>query len=682
MDCWECGQRFCSVERLVSHYKSHKVSATCHICKVTFRRITSLLTHMDNVHKPHCMRCKQCFWNVGELNKHLESQCVDSVLSESHLSQHILNGDNFKKASRPPPKDVQRNDAFFHVAEDHSYALSFKHDLDIQQLNAQQSPDIESKPLESCAIKQERPETPDNTIAYTVGEANDPCQTGYTSDLSNSEHDAQMSDDDKTHLTDSTDTTSFGSNDPESDIDSNSSGYSHSSPFTPLSQIIPATHPSADTSMCTTCGKGPFRNVKVHLRFCVCKKENLQCSVCKQSFGSKQSLRNHKLVLHSCDTCGQVFAYLNSYLHHQCPKGNYSTVMFCSKLMPKACHICKAFFNSEQSLLKHVVQAHSTLVRISFNIHDQVSPVVCNTAAQSSTSSSGHILVSSHGLETTKRKSSAVQTAGGSLSSVVKSNLPPSPSPSHSALVPLTPKLVNSAPNEFAEDVLCGNTISRAASKRNTSDPQVTVMRQKNAPSPCSPVKLPHAPSRTNRAINQKTKQLVGGVNKSAATGSVSPTMPALNILAVFKNVSQEVALMKRMNTSWRSKAPYPCRQCGAISRQPSLIISHRYLHRGRRTHQCQCGRAFKHRLHLLRHCVQHAEAASYICVSCGETFTGATLLAEHMNGRLRKGRSAGCSWKVRVRRKCQMPFSCDCGQLFVRPSAYIWHQIKNRPLK
>ncbi|KAM4579931.1 uncharacterized protein PAE49_005008 isoform 1-T2 [Odontesthes bonariensis] len=154
--------------------------------------------------------------------------------------------------------------------------------------------------------------------------------------------------------------------------------------------------------------------------------------------------------------------------------------------------------------------------------------------------------------------------------------------------------------------------------------------------------------------------------------GSSSPT-----ILALFENDSQDVALMKRLNTGWRSKAPFPCRHCGAIFRQPSFIISHRYHHRGRRSHQCQCGRAFKHRLHLLRHCVQHAEAMSYICVSCGETFTGAKVLAQHLRGKSLKKSHSGRT--IKVKKKCRKPFKCDCGQQFFRPSAYIWHQLKNR---
>lgn len=161
----------------------------------------------------------------------------------------------------------------------------------------------------------------------------------------------------------------------------------------------------------------------------------------------------------------------------------------------------------------------------------------------------------------------------------------------------------------------------------------------------------------------------------STANESMDPAPPPdLSIVAIFKNKSDDVAFMKRMNTGWRAKIPYSCRHCGAISRQLSFIISHRYLHRGSGAHRCHCGRTFKHRLHLLRHCLLHAEALSYICAGCGETFFGARLLAEHMNGKTQTGRTTEC----KVKKKCRMPFTCDCGQVFMRPSAFIWHQIQN----
>lgn len=134
----------------------------------------------------------------------------------------------------------------------------------------------------------------------------------------------------------------------------------------------------------------------------------------------------------------------------------------------------------------------------------------------------------------------------------------------------------------------------------------------------------------------------------------------------------------KQAKSSRRSKPHHPCRQCGAVLRQPSSIITHRYLHRGKRLHRCQCGRGFKHRLHLLRHCIQHAEASNYICTTCGKTLVGAKLLAKHVMGKPWKKSHSGSKFKAPEKNKCSMPFLCDCGQLFLRPSAYIWHQLQN----
>uniref|UniRef100_A0A672QTI7 Uncharacterized LOC107595368 n=1 Tax=Sinocyclocheilus grahami TaxID=75366 RepID=A0A672QTI7_SINGR len=117
----------------------------------------------------------------------------------------------------------------------------------------------------------------------------------------------------------------------------------------------------------------------------------------------------------------------------------------------------------------------------------------------------------------------------------------------------------------------------------------------------------------------------------------------------------------------------FPCRHCGAVSRQPSLKVRHRYLHRGSRLYRCQCGRSFQRQLHLLRHQVQHAESVRFVCARCGNTFEGAHKLTchkrKHRNGR----------WCVK--KKCKAAFDCSCGQMFTRPSALLWHMLKNSKL-
>ncbi|XP_066540221.1 uncharacterized protein [Hoplias malabaricus] len=169
----------------------------------------------------------------------------------------------------------------------------------------------------------------------------------------------------------------------------------------------------------------------------------------------------------------------------------------------------------------------------------------------------------------------------------------------------------------------------------------------------------------------QCSDNLVGASSLERSTIQFAPLSDSpLQIVAMFVNQSQELALQKRLRQSWRSKTIFPCRRCGAIARQPSLGVRHRYQHSGPRLHRCQCGRTFQQRLHLLRHQMQHAEATRYVCAACGQTFRGTRHLACH---------------KVRFKflkknttQECRNVFHCNCGQVFMRSSALLWHTLKN----
>ncbi|XP_070690747.1 zinc finger protein 62 homolog [Pempheris klunzingeri] len=612
--CWECGKKFSKITTLMSHYKSHNIKATCHICKVTFRRLTSLSTHLDNVHSPPlCKKCQQSFSNVWELNTHVETHCLGSASFQEAPSL-------ISAVMRQSPN---------------SQAVS-------NEVTAQQStnsvlcdPLSELRAPQRTEMKPERPETSENSVEYIVGEDDNDIDV---------ESDCEKADDSTSSESDDEDKTRSKPDDPESDGGSNSSSTdcSSDSSNSPNSKKTPAILPSTNSSICASCGRGPFRSIKLHLLHCSGIRVKYQCSLCKELFVSETSLNEHYMPLYSCDICGQVFSHENAYHHHQCPKGSRSPlVLFCSESMPHACNICKSFFTSEKTLLNHVTRVHTSVVSTKVCIitnpsaltDKKVSPGLRGTAAQSNVN------------QVINGKLHVGQNYAGSLSTVVKSS--PS-SLSMSSSHPGRPPAVNCMPSSAA------------------------------------PVRLGKdgAPDQSNnQPLNHLSPPLFVRPNAGDTGPDTATPDPASapTILALFENGSHNVALMKRMNTGWRSKAPFPCRQCGAILRQPSLIISHRYLHRGHRSHQCQCGRAFKHQLHLLRHCVQHAETVSYICVSCGDTFTGAKLLAEHMKGKSRKKTRSGRTWKHTVKRNCRMPFACDCGQLFFRPSAYIWHQLKNR---
>lgn len=578
--CWECGKKFHNLTRLMSHYKSHNIKATCHICKVTFRRLTSLSTHLDNAHlPPACKTCHRSFSNVWELNKHAGRRCMGSELYQEDSSLICK-----RKNSESSPNEMMMQQNANTVLHDSRSVLRSAQRTDI------------------------KPETPENSVEYILGADDEDIGTESHSDKADDSTSCESEDEGKTHSKPNNlcpDLSEIGGC-------SNPSLPRDSSDFSggPGSKAASAPLPSAHSLMCTVCGRGPFRSLKLHMLHCSGVRVKYQCCVCQRVFLTEDAVKEHHMALYACDICGQVFSDRNLYCSHQCPKGNKSPlVLFCSESMPKACNICKCFFISENFLLDHVTKAHTSVV----------STKVCIITNPS-------LLTDDNpGVHSTKVQ---FQSTVSSL------------------------KLVNQAIN----------------GKHNVGQTLVTngaVAQPNQQPSShrCAPLSVLSRPS----GANQET----------ASSNPTSKPMPT--ILAMFENDSHHLALMKRMNTSWRAKAPYPCRQCGAVLRQPSLIISHRYLHRGRRSHQCPCGRAFKHRLHLLRHCVQHAEAISYICVCCGDTFTGAKLLAQHLKGQSLKKSPSGCTWKRKVKRTCRMPFMCDCGELFFRPSAYIWHQLKNR---
>lgn len=596
---------------LISHYQSHNVKATCHICKVAFRRLVLLSTHLNNAHSPPiCKKCHQSFSTVWELNKHAETPCVGSA--------------SFRQGSTPVVKHKRHNDNVSNKVTVHRKKISVRRDSAPKW-----------RPKQRAERQPKKPEPSDNSVEYIVDEDDNDIDM---------ESDCEKADDSTSSESDDEDNkrykhTDLCPGDSESDGGSSSTDDSSDSSDSPTSKTTPAPLPSGKSSVCTVCGRGPFRSIKLHLLHCSGVSVKCQCLLCKKLFATKAALNEHLMPLYTCQICGQVFSRKNLYFGHQCPEGSISSlVLFCSESLPKACNICKSFFSSEKALLDHVTRVHTSVVSTKVHIitdpslltNKNVTGGVHRTEAQSA------ICSPNIANQTVNGKLCVGQAYAGS--TVVKS----SPSLSTSSM-----HIVSAA----------------APDKLSNSDEINKPTNQSSSHVPTPLLILPAATDTTP--------------DTAAASDSVSPPSPT--ILAMFENDSQDVALMRRMNTGWRAKASHPCRQCGAILRQPSLIISHRYLHRGRRLHRCQCGRAFKHQLHLLRHCVQHAEAVSYICVSCGDTFTGAKHLAQHLKGDTLKNSCSGQKWKSKVKTKCRMAFTCDCGHIFFRPSAYIWHQLKNR---
>ncbi|XP_049440570.1 zinc finger protein 16 [Epinephelus fuscoguttatus] len=617
--CWECGKKFSKMTNLMLHYKSHDIKATCYICEVTFRRLTSLSMHLENVHLPPlCKKCPQAFGNVWDLNKHAETHYTSSTpLQEAPSLISEVTHQSQNSNNSPDNTTAQQSTALMRRDS-------------VSELRSQQRIEVNT-------------ETSENSVEYTVGEDDKDIDMESDGEKTDDSASSESDDKDKTRSK----LAVLRPADPETGSSSTNDSTDSSSSL--HSKKNPAVPPNVNSPMCAACGRGPFRSMKLHLLHCSGVRVKYQCSVCKNVFVTEKSLKEHYMPLYTCEICGQVFPQERLYHLHQCPKTNKPPLaLFCSESLPQACNICKCFFTSEKYLLGHVTRVHTSVVSTKVCIitnpsalaGKKVSPGVRGTAVQSAITSPHVVSQLMNG------KLCAGQTYAGSLSTAVKSSPSSLLTSSSYPGRPLATICMASA----AAPIRSGEDFALAPNSQLTSHLS-------------APLFVPSGATDTTPSTE--------------ASNPVTPPMPT--ILAMFQNDSHDVALMKRMNTGWRSKAAYPCRQCGAIFRQPSLIISHRYLHRGHRSHQCQCGRAFKHRLHLLRHCVQHAETVSYICVSCGETFTGAKLLAEHVSGKSQKKSRSGRTLKCKAKRECRIPFTCDCGQLFFRPSAYIWHQLKNR---
>ncbi|XP_036449398.1 uncharacterized protein si:dkey-79d12.4 isoform X2 [Colossoma macropomum] len=262
--------------------------------------------------------------------------------------------------------------------------------------------------------------------------------------------------------------------------------------------------------------------------------------------------------------------------------------------------------------------------------------------------------------------------APASIQSKVALRIPTYPTTSTKVTVSFSPTPVQ-FPTPMLVSTSSMKTLPSSSQRLPGNVRPVTVPLTQSVPAPVSSAASTQAHF---MAPVQSSINLEGSCSASSPVQLPLPSENHLKIVAMFVNQSQELALQKRLRQSWHSKTIFPCRHCGAIARQPSLGIRHRYQHRGPRLHRCQCGRTFQRQLHLLRHQVQHAEAMRYVCAACGQTFQGTHHLASHKQKVLFRFRPS--NMKKGTRRECRNVFHCDCGQAFARSSALLWHMLKN----
>ncbi|CAG6015719.1 unnamed protein product [Menidia menidia] len=385
---------------------------------------------------------------------------------------------------------------------------------------------------------------------------------------------------------------------------------------------------------CWECGK-PFGNLRNLMKHYKSHNINATCHICKVTFRRLTSLNTHLDNVHSppfCLVCYQSFSNvleLNKHAESHCK----NSVLFESNSSLKNRRQKNGSFSKEVSPQQSTASFHHDSAS-DLKLHEGIGMELERPGR--SVSSMDYVL--SEDDDDMETESSSSSSSEGTASNLSSTDTSDSSSTSDSEDSPTTHPSINS---EMCEKCV---VVQQAINGKLLVD-QNSVASQPfivNSSSPSGSEIPPTPTTSVSSSTSVKQPSSHPSERSSASPAASDPGASAPTILALFENISPYVALMKRLNTKWRSKAPCPCRQCGAILRQPSLIISHRYRHRGHRPHRCQCGRAFKHRLHLLRHCMQHAEATSYICVGCGDTFTGAEVLAQHLKGMSRKRSRSG----------------------------------------
>lgn len=734
--CWECGERFHCTRNLIEHYKSHNTEATCYICKVTFRRMTSLWTHLNNAHLNSvlfCINCKQHFNSLWQLNKHIGT----------HLTPTTYN--YFNKAAEPTWTPFSKQGLLSKlseaVAQDHTYcnsptngndidhAYSFTKQSDdnltqwsgepidgdnlqwtqeIGDIDAVSDGSVSADEVEDMNVMCRNKTKGETTVTNSSSNGNDSDQqrSGEEDEISSCvnykeevEDVGEQSDENTQSLSDTSDSDFNITNLSESDSDT--SRYSSSSSHSP--DCNSRIKSSNSTSTCFQCGRGPFRNVKVHLLHCFKNRTKiaLQCPLCKERLPNQKAFMDHKVSLYACKLCSQVFHQNETFQVHCCPSGKMlfgppTMLHSCDTLasdsllaftkattsrtetenQPIQCFACKAFFKGEHAVLNHVIQTHNT--KLFYAVRNELSSTglaISSAKIRQSTSSPSQSIVCN--VPFFPFSSASQQAAAPVMIRVVVNEPSVKSGTKLMALQPPACTLTGVVPqNNVATTQSLAKIPTKALpSKKTNLVPQLLnpQSRIKNrlfpAPTLLTPAKAPPPVFMSVPAPAAAT------LLRTTSTGPVT-------VVTMFENNSREMALKQRMSMNWREKSIYPCRQCGAMSRQSSLAIRHRYVHRGPRPHSCHCGRTFQHRLHLLRHCMLHAEATTYVCVNCGDTFYGAQSLVEHMGGTFRRSKRIGTNVTLRPRKVCRVPLTCPCGQVFAKHSAYLWHQLQNSRTK
>lgn len=713
--CCVCGDNIPFLDKLIEHFKTHTAVVYCHLCHTKFGRVMSLALHLKNAHAKDSHLCEVCgalFSCTWHLNGHIGMHQKDNmkvkpvVKSEETEAVSIAKTSSCIDLKRAITMDHTYFDAEQNVASNTSSRLQKHTDGETNSIdeNLHIKTEAESVPLDevkqnetfssssfqnqietehlSFELKQENDnELEDMSIYKVVAEE----VIGPTGDEESTDTDEDANPDSLPPG----DTAYNPDEDFSSDSDYNESCRSQQKrlkPQTPDKKAsVNANRDLTDIekkfcfqSDSPFCCYGKFANLGKHMDDCS-KKPMMSCCLCKVACKNEESLLKHMTEKHPktsyiCSTCRKVFPRQENLKNHVCliPRGNMVTPLTQLPNMPLP------YSSGQGKPIASALHTNQSTVKI-LNFIPAVNKVSTDPPRPVASLGSTEALTLHQLLQTTPAVTPKVTNLVPQVVAVpqtlMRSSFAPSLFVSHpnipvstpSVVRPLLlnpPRLTIRVPTPSSRPLPIVVSFSPTV---NTITPALvsssrTALRQRPVP------KIRPVPVNIPPVTSVACPTLVSALTRNNQSQVPPAQIQApLRIVGMYMN---HMALQKPLEQSWSSKTIFPCRHCGAVSRQPSMRVRHRYLHRGSRLYRCQCGRSFQRQLHLLRHQVQHAESVQFVCTWCGNTFKGAHELTSHKRKHKKGTRQ--------VKKKCKVVFDCSCGQIFARPSALLWHMLKN----
>lgn len=722
--CCVCGDNIPFLDKLIEHFKTHTAVVYCHLCQTKFGRVMSLALHLKNAHTKDSHLCEVCgalFSCTWHLNGHIGMHQKDNMKVKPVIKTEETGAISIAKTSScvDLKKAISMDHTYFdseqNVASNTSSHFQKQTDGETNSIN--ETLHIKTEP-ESLPLDEEKPNDTFSSSSFQNHTETEHLSFGLKQENDNGLEEMSVykvaaeevigltKDGGSTESDEDANPDSLPPGDtaynPDEDFSSDSDYNESCRPQQKTKRLKPQTpdkKASVNANLDLTdiekkfgfqsdspfCCYGKFANLGKHMDDCS-KKLMLSCCLCSVACENEESLLKHMTEKHPktsyiCSVCHKVFPRQENFKNHVCliHRGNMVTPLTQLPNMPLS------YSSGQGKPLASALHNNRSTVKI-INFVPAANKVSTDSPPPVATLGSTEALTLHQLLQTTPAVSpkvtNLVPQVVAAPQTLLRPRSPPSLFVAHPNIPIITPSVVHPLllnPQRLTLRIPTPSSrplpvVVSFSPTVNTSTPALvsssrTVLRQMPVPN-IRPVPVNIIPHVTSVACPTLVSALTRNNQSQVPPAKIQAP---LQIVGMYMNHSKLLALQKPLEQSWSSKTIFPCRHCGAVSRQPSLRVRHRYLHRGSRLYRCQCGRSFQRQLHLLRHQVQHAESVQFVCTWCGNTFKGAHKLTSHK----RKHRNG----RRQMKKKCKVVFDCSCGQIFARPSALLWHMLKNTKL-